>query len=153
MLSVTAAATPPPAPRAAAVEYVGFWMRLAAWFIDLVIIVIIWSVSAVLSVLAEHFYSGLAAPFGLMALLFPWLYYILLTGFRSQTVGKMAVGIKVVRDNGQVPGLGYAALRESVGKIASAIVLFLGFLWIAWDRRKRGWHDYIAGTHVVKTRR
>ena len=78
------------------------------------------------------------------------LYYVLLTGLRGQTVGKMALGIRVVRSDGQVPGLGYAVLREVVGKFVSVIALFLGFLWIAWDRERQGWHDMIAGTHVVR---
>ena len=37
-----------------------------------------------------------------------------------------------------------------MGKLISAIALCLGFLWIAWDREKQGWHDKIADTHVVK---
>jgi uncharacterized RDD family membrane protein YckC len=62
----------------------------------------------------------------------------------------MLVGVKVVNAQGDIPGLRRAALREILGKIISAIVLFLGFLWIAWDRQKQGWHDKIAGTYVVK---
>ena len=49
--------------------------------------------------------------------------------------------------------MGYAVLREIVGKFVSAIAFFLGFLWIGWDGRKQGWHDKIAGTHVVRARR
>ena len=89
-------------------------------------------------------------PGGFTGLVLPVLYYVLLTGLRGQTVGKMALGIRVVRSDGQVPGLGYAVLREVVGKFVSVIALFLGFLWIAWDRERQGWHDMIAGTHVVR---
>ena len=78
------------------------------------------------------------------------LYYVVLTGTRGQTLGKMALGIKVVNRNGDVPGLGYAALREVVGKFISFIALLLGFLSIAWDPKKQGWHDKIAGTWVIK---
>ena len=62
----------------------------------------------------------------------------------------MLVSIKVVNAQGNIPGLGHAALREILGKFISTIALCLGFLWIAWDRQKQGWHDKIAGTYVVK---
>ena len=86
-------------------------------------------------------------------MILPWLYYWLFTGLKGQTPGKMAVGIKVIDAGGNVPGLGRAALRETVGKIISAIPLFLGYFWVAWDPKKQGWHDKLAGTYVTKSRR
>ena len=74
-------------------------------------------------------------------------------GIKGQTLGKMALGIKVIKRNGQALGLGQAALREVVGKFVSFIALCLGFLWVAWDPKKQGWHDKIAGTEVIKVRR
>ena len=44
------------------------------------------------------------------------------------------------------------ALRETVGKLVSALILLLGFLWILWDKDRQGWHDKIAGTLVVSER-
>ena len=93
------------------------------------------------------FIFGLLSVFEILLL---WLYYWLFTGLKGQTLGKMAVGIKVVNAEGSVPGLGIATLREVPGKIASYIVIFPGFLWIIWDRRKQGWHDKIAKTYVVR---
>jgi uncharacterized RDD family membrane protein YckC len=122
-----------PAPPAVAVEYVGFWIRLAAAIIDILVVAFI---SAVV-------------PLGI--LLF-WLYYWLFTGLKGQTLGKMAVGIKVVNAAGYVPGLGCAALREIPGKILSSIAICLGFLWVIWDKQKQGWHDKIASTYVVSAR-
>ncbi|MBI4337857.1 MAG: RDD family protein [Chloroflexi bacterium] len=81
------------------------------------------------------------------------VYYVLMTGLRGQTLGKMALGIKVVDERGQVPGVGRAALREVIGKFLSALALGLGFLWIAWDGKKQGWHDKIATTFVVRALR
>ncbi len=131
----------------ALVDYAGFWIRFAAWIIDTVIV---WFGIGVLSALARFgpFYTA-SLP---LVLLGP-LYFVLLTGLRGQTLGKMAVGIRVVARDGKAPGLGYAALREIVGKFVSTIAFLLGFLWIAWDGRKQGWHDKIAGTHVVGARR
>jgi uncharacterized RDD family membrane protein YckC len=42
------------------------------------------------------------------------------------------------------------ALVRGLAAAFSVIVLFLGFLWIAWDQDKQGWHDKIAGTAVVR---
>ena len=80
----------------------------------------------------------------------PWLYFWLFTGLKGQTPGKMAVGIKVVDARGEKPGLGVAALREILGKLISGLIFCLGYLLIAIDKEKRGFHDDIAGTHVVK---
>ena len=122
-----------------AVEYMGFWIRFVAAFIDGVVISFI---SFVFSVIV-----GMPV---VSAIIIPWLYYWLFTGLKGQTLGKMAVGIKVVNAEGSVPGLGIAALREILGKIVSSIVIYLGFLWIAWDVQKQGWHDKIASTYVVR---
>jgi len=37
-----------------------------------------------------------------------------------------------------------------VGYLISALIFYLGFIWIAFDRKKQGWHDKIAGTCVIK---
>ncbi|MBW2651381.1 MAG: RDD family protein [Deltaproteobacteria bacterium] len=42
--------------------------------------------------------------------------------------------------------------RGWVGYIISKLPFFLGFIWVAFDGRKQGWHDKIAGTYVIKTR-
>ena len=137
------------------VEYAGFWIRFVAWIIDAVIV---WIGTTVLSALGLYvaFYgpaynTGSATSF--LVLLIGPLYFVLLTGLRGQTLGKMALGIQVVRRNGQAPGIGYAALREVIGKLVSSILLFMGFFWIGWDEKKQGWHDKIAGTQVIKVRR
>jgi uncharacterized RDD family membrane protein YckC len=124
----------------AAVAYMGFWIRLAAAIIDIIIVSVVsfalWSV-----------FFGTMVPFSLLLL---WLYHWLFIGLKGQTPGKMAVGIKVVDSRGFPPGLGNAALREVPGKIISYVVIYLGFLWIIWDQRKQGWHDKIANTYVVR---
>ena len=77
----------------------------------------------------------------------------------GQTWGKQALGIRVVRDNGQPFTFGPAALREVVLKglavgIASAIIpfipWFLNFFWPLWDDENRALHDMICSTHVVR---
>jgi uncharacterized RDD family membrane protein YckC len=64
-------------------------------------------------------------------------------------VGGIVLGLKVVRVDGQ-PVTFAVALVRALAAGFSVIVLFLGFLWIAWDREKQGWHDRIAGTVVLR---
>jgi uncharacterized RDD family membrane protein YckC len=126
----------------AAVEYMGFWIRFGAALIDGIIIFL------VSFVFSRFMGLGIASPF--LMIFIPWLYYWLFIGLKGQTPGKMALGIKVVNASGSIPGLGRAALREIPGKIISFVVIYIGFLWIIWDRQKQGWHDKIAQTYVVR---
>jgi len=77
----------------------------------------------------------------------------------GQTWGKQALGIRVVRDNGESMSFGWAALREIAVKglavtIASSIIpiipWFLNFFWPLWDDENRALHDMICSTHVVR---
>jgi len=77
----------------------------------------------------------------------------------GQTWGKQALGIRVVRDNGQAMSFGLAALREIAVKglavsIASSIIplipWLLDSLWPLWDDENRALHDMICSTHVVR---
>jgi len=65
------------------------------------------------------------------------------------TPGKISFSVRIVdvRSGGR-PGIARLAVR-CLAYIISAAPLFLGFAWIAIDRRKQAWHDKIAGTKVV----
>ena len=76
-------------------------------------------------------------------------YVVLFTAVSGQTPGLMLVGARVVTARGARPGL----LRALVRLLALAAGLIpggLGALWIAFDREKRGLHDHLAGTYVVR---
>ena len=79
------------------------------------------------------------------------LYYILLEGYLGQTVGKMLLGIKVVReDNGEVPGLGGATIRtllRIVDGISSYLVAFIAVLIFGKNQRLG---DMAAHTLVIR---
>lgn len=76
-------------------------------------------------------------------------YFVLFWAFMSgQTPGKMALGIKIISTNGSPLTIGQAVLRY-VGYIVSSIPGELGFIWAAFDGKRQGWHDKIAGTYVV----
>ena len=133
------------APRSAAVglpavEYMGFWVRFAAWIVDFILLFVVQFVVSL---------TGLA----FVSISISLFYGVLFIGLRGQTPGKRVLGIQVVNQQGQVPGIGRAALREIIGKLVSTVVILVGFFWIGWDRNKHGWHDHIAGTYVVRKQR
>ena len=133
----------PAEPSVVATEYIGFWIRIGAAVVDCIAI----SIMLVILRLLPHALF-LYRIFPLFFL--PLLYYWLLTGLKGQTLGKRLVGIKVVDAQGNIPGLGRAALREIPGKLISALALCIGFFWIAFDNNKQGWHDKLADTYVLK---
>lgn len=76
-------------------------------------------------------------------------YYIYFEGGQGATLGKKALGLRVVSTSGSSPiGYGSAAVRY-VGRIVSAIPLGLGYFWMLWDKDKQTWHDKMASTYVV----
>ncbi len=123
------------------VEYMGFWVRFVATVIDAVITGI---VAAILG-------SAIGIPF--LGSVISVFYYIIFTGLRGQTPGKMLMRIQVVDAEGNIPSWTQVIMRELIGKLISGVVLLLGYIWVAWDPRKRGWHDYIARTFVVRKER
>ena len=141
-------------------EYMGFWIRVAAALIDAILL----SVTSLLllllgfTLLGGIFTSfgsvgiGLGVAFLIILIASPWIYHVAFITTKGQTPGKMAVGIQVVNRDGNIPGFGSVLLRETVGKFLSSI-LYLGYLWVGWDKEKRGWHDHIGGTYVVRKRR
>lgn len=77
-------------------------------------------------------------------------YYIFFTGYCGQTPGKMALRIKVIRTDGAPIGYGRAAFREVPAKFLSGIIFGIGYLMVAFDEKKRGLHDRMADTYVIK---
>lgn len=70
--------------------------------------------------------------------------------FRGTTPGKYLLGLRVVRQNGKRAGFITMFVREFFGKMISAMVLSLGFVWILIDKDNQGWHDKLVTTYVVK---
>lgn len=139
------------------VVYAGFWRRWLAGFIDGVIMevaafVIGFVVGIVVGLTLGKSGNSMASSIGgVFGGILGFSYYIYFIGSRGQTLGKMAMKIKVVKvGTTDAPGYLKAFLREFVGKFLSAIVFCLGFLWMLWDPQKQTWHDKIAGTVVIK---
>ena len=83
----------------------------------------------------------------LLFLILSATYFIFFHGSIGQTPGKMLLKLQVVGTTGKKITYGIAFLRW-IGCIFSSLAFFLGFLWVAFDSKKQGWHDKIAGTVV-----
>lgn len=87
----------------------------------------------------------------LIAFVGDWLYFSLMESSSSQgTVGKIVCGLRVTDTQGRRISFGRATGRY-FAKILSALILLIGYLMVGWTRQKRGLHDFIAGTLVVRT--
>ncbi len=84
----------------------------------------------------------------LCLLFFSIVYYIGFWSNDGQTMGKTIVGLKVIRTDGSRLSVGRALLRY-IGYIINASLFSIGFLWAAFDPKRQGWHDKLAGTLVV----
>jgi uncharacterized RDD family membrane protein YckC len=159
--------TPPPEEPGPApgLEFAPHGARLVAYILDALAIGLVLTV--ILAIGAVVAFSGaepidpenpMASPalvsFILLAVVagfavtigyFPWFW-----ARRGQTPGMRVFGLYVVRDRDGGPIDGATALLRLLGYYASSAVFSLGFIWILIDRRRRGWHDLIAGTVVVR---
>ena len=83
----------------------------------------------------------------------PGAVYIAFWVLRGATPGKMAIKAVVVDAETRATPDFWQALTRYVGFFVSVTPLFLGFAWVAFDRRKQGWHDKMARTVVIYRRR
>lgn len=118
-----------------------FATRLVAFVVDYVVLGTVSLVAILL------FNDGLGF---LIALLAPPAYYTWFEGSPSgQTPGKRLLGIRVVdAATGRSIGHGHALVR-SVMRIVSAMLCWVGYLWMLWDPERQTWHDKVAGSVVV----
>ena len=118
----------------------GFWRRFAAAFLDGIIIGIINTILVRL----------LKGPGDAIAIIIAIAYYVTLEGGPTgQTLGKRALGIRLISFESGGP-IGYPrAFIRFVGRYVSALVIFLGYFWMLWDKEKQCWHDKFAGDVVV----
>ena len=132
-------------------EYAGFWQRALAFLIDWLIVVVISMPIIVVAFGAEHFSLDPVRRSG--DLLIALVVGLIIVGFWrycGATPGKLAVGLKIVDAKTGSPATTGRLVIRLLSYLVSALPLYLGFLWVAVDRRKQGWHDKIAGTIVVQ---
>jgi uncharacterized RDD family membrane protein YckC len=81
-----------------------------------------------------------------------WIIYSLIAdASRFQgTLGKKVMKIKVVSEDGARISI-RRSMARNLFKIISAIPIYLGFIWILFNKKRRGWHDMVAKTYVIET--
>jgi len=156
--------------KAVAAEYAGFWMRLGAYLIDAIALSIAGSI-------ITGFIGLITLPFAVWGWMMPhnslpnfmpffpwwfftravwsfvWLvvsggYFICFWALRGQTLGMMALRIKLIRSDGSAIDWGASIIRF-LGYIICWITAGLLFLWVAFDSRKQGIHDKMADSCVI----
>ena len=131
----------------------GFWIRLIAWFIDSILLIGVQLLLLTLipGVSIEGYYSDESLwtwPDAMMTIASA-VYYTVGVSVFSTTVGKRAFGLYVLRSDGsRVSGL--RAFCRHLASGLSFLLLGIGYLVIVFNRDKRGLHDYICNTVVIK---
>ena len=137
----------------AGVHYAGFWVRFLALVLDVIVLGVIttalspvWGPQFTVTGTTVTIHTNANALGTLTGL----VYFVGLWSWRGQTIGMIPFGMQVV---GVADGKKIDLLRgvlRYVGIIISIVPLFLGLIWVAFDSRKQGWHDKIAGTVVIR---
>lgn len=135
-------------------EYVGFWKRCIASIVDTLLLLAITLPILYLTYGSVYWGSGKAIN-GLVDILmtyvFPAIAVIWLWRRFGSTPGKMMFQARIVDAvTGDAPSTGQLVGRY-FGYFVSTLPLCLGLIWVAFDARKQGWHDKLAGTVVIRT--
>ncbi|MDH3349720.1 MAG: zinc-ribbon domain-containing protein [Desulfobulbaceae bacterium] len=137
-------------------EYVGFWMRVLAKVIDGFITgfagyIIGIGIGFLLVSIGATDQVVVLIVSQLILMVIVIAYYTVFVGKYGATPGKMALGLKIVKPDGMQ--LTYLqAFGRYWGEFLSSIILCIGYLMVAFDDEKRGLHDRICGTRVVRSR-
>lgn len=138
--------------------YAGFLVRLWAYIIDCVIVG-----CATLIIRIPMFFISILFPESIFLkhILFKFsivdiviylgtvTYFILMTYYYGSTIGKKAMKIKVCKDNNERLSIIDIIYRETIGRYLSGLILGIGYIFIAFDNRKRALHDMLCDTIVV----
>lgn len=140
------------------VEYAEFWIRALTTIIDSILIILI-TFPILVYIYGWAYFDfeqtgWVAGPAEvIIAWILPAIATIIFWLQKQATPGKMAVGIKIVD---AVTG-NTISVSKAIGRyfayLVSLLPLGLGFIWIAFDSKKQGWHDKLAGTVVVKSKK
>lgn len=134
-------------------EYAGFWIRVWASIIDTLLLGIV-VYPLLTAIYGDAYWDSTDFVHGPLDFLISWVLpavvVLLFWMTRQATPGKMAIAARIVdADTGNNPSTGQLLIRY-LGYFVSTIPLGLGIFWVAFDPRKQGWHDKMAGTVVVR---
>ncbi len=137
-------------------RYAGFWMRFWAYITDLLVV---FSVNGIL-LSPFHFINdgqqldiGFWTVTGILGSIVFYVYFLLMTKFFGQTLGKMLFGLRVVREDDSSLTWNDLLFREVVGRFIHRVLFFTPVLYavVAFTDQKQGVHDLFASTRVIHT--
>jgi Predicted membrane protein/domain len=138
-------------------EIAGFWPRLAAYLLDLLLLCALLSAVRIPAFFIRIF-NGDSVIFNNILFKYNYVnvlcylaavaYFVLLTYFTGATLGKRAMRLRVVSAADDRLRFLTVLYRETVGRYLSSI-LFIGYIVLAADKEKRGFHDMLCDTRVV----
>lgn len=134
-------------------RYAGFWMRFWAFLVDLIIVGSINMIILSPFNLSEQsdILFGTLTIYGLITSVVFYLYFLLMTKYFSQTIGKMIIGIRVIREDGRAPEWSDLLFREVIGRFIHTVFSLLNLLYliVGFTSEKEGIHDMLARTRVI----
>jgi len=134
-------------------EYAGFWIRTGAAIIDSILMLII-ILPMMFAIYGEDYWMSDDFILGgwdlLLNYILPAIAVIIFWTYKSATPGKMATKLTIVdAKTGQKPSTKQLIIRY-LGYYVSILPLGMGLIWVGIDSRKRGFHDMLAGTVVIR---
>jgi uncharacterized RDD family membrane protein YckC len=145
-------------------HYGGFWIRFCGVFIDgillqlvripmslLILGTVISPLQSFQARMAPMALTGAMLTLTLVSMLVAFLYEVIMIRYYGATVGKMAIGVKVIRTDGSNVSWGVSIGRYFM-KIVSGMILAIGYIMAGFDDEKRALHDRVCDTRVVYKR-
>lgn len=131
--------------------YAGFWIRFWAYLLDVLMVfsingILIKPVFRILDISLVN--SGMFSPYNIASAIVFYAYFILMTKFFGQTIGKMIFGLKVVSTKEEKLSWGTVIFREGIGRYIATTVKII-YVVIAFLPKKQGLHDIFADTVVL----
>jgi uncharacterized RDD family membrane protein YckC len=142
-------------PDPVSIRFAGFWMRFWAYLLDLIVIgsierLIINPLFRILEIPLVEF--NMFAPISIASAIIFYLYFVLMTKYFHQTLGKMVFGLRVVDLKSEKLSWGTILFREWIGRFISATIV-VGYIVVAFLPKKQGLHDLFTDTSVIHVER
>ena len=136
------------------VKYAGFWMRFWAYLLDLLVIgsingIVVYPIFRSLNLSLND--ANMFAPVSIVTAIIFYAYFVLMTRFFGQTLGKMVFGLRVISLNDQSLSWGAIMFREWIGRFISGTIIIL-YVVVGFLPKKQGIHDLFADTTVIHER-
>ena len=129
----------------------GFWIRFWAYLVDLIVIgsvnrIVIYPLFGLMGL--NNSGSFMFSPVTIATTIIFFAYFVFMTKYLKQTLGKMIFGIKVVSLKGDKLNWGTILFRELIGRYISKTI-WIAYIVVAFTPKKQGLHDIFADTQVI----